>query len=65
MKERIEAVRAALRAKYGPRHHRIVGHLGLNEQVYVYGPGPRDPAVRWRCLGDLFDAECHVGLVRP
>jgi hypothetical protein len=58
---RIEAVRAALRAKYGVRGHRITG----DGAVHVYSTMPNSIETGWWLMGDLVSAECHLGIDMP
>lgn len=59
---RVKAIRAALRAKYGKHHHRIVGHIGVNEQIHVYSQMPNSIETGWWLMGDMQDAELRLGL---
>lgn len=60
--QRIEAIRAALRAKYGKGKHRITGHIGVNEQIHVYSQMPNSIETGWWLMGDMIDAELRLGL---
>lgn len=60
--QRIEAIRAALRDRYGKGKHRIVGHIGVNEQISVYSKMPNSIEVGWWLMGDMVDAENWLGL---
>ncbi len=53
----IKILRAALRAKFGPRSHRIT----RNGEVHVYGLMPDARTVGWWLMGDLLSAECWLG----
>lgn len=60
--QRIEAIRAALRAKYGKGKHRITGHIGINEQIHVYSQMPNSIETGWWLMGDMIEAELRLGL---
>lgn len=53
----IKILRAALRAKFGPRRYRIT----RNDEVHVYGIMPNARNVGWWLMGDLLSAELRLG----
>ena len=56
-----ETLRAALRAEYGARKYKILGTAGC-EQVHIYGLMPNSNTIGWWLMGDIFHAECWLGL---
>lgn len=62
--QRIQAIRVALRAKYGARKYRIVGNSG-SEEIHVYGQMPNTTITGWWLMGDLVTAECWMGIDMP
>ena len=63
-KARIQAIRTALRAKYGDRKYKIVGHVGVNETIHVYSQMPNSVETGWWLMGDMLDAEMRLGLAQ-
>ena len=54
----IKTLRAALRAKFGPRCYRIT----RNDEVHVYGLMPNSQTVGWWLMGDILGTELRLGL---
>jgi hypothetical protein len=54
----IKTLRAALRAKFGPRCYRIT----RNDEVHVYGLMPNSQTVGWWLMGDILGTELWLGL---
>ena len=59
---RINVLRTALRAKYGTRQYRIIGHHGF-ELVHVRGHMPNSHTFGWWLLGNLIEAELRLGII--
>lgn len=62
LQKRADALRAVLRAEYGKGHYRITGHLGINEEVHVYGQMPNSTTTGWWLMGSMDFAEFRLGI---
>ena len=54
----MQKLRAALRAKYGPRCYRIT----RTGDVHVYGLMPNSPVIGWWLMGDIDHAKCWMNI---
>lgn len=60
--QRIKTLRAALSERYGKGKYKIVGHIGSNEQIHIYGKMPNSSETGWWLMGDMVIAEAWMGL---
>lgn len=59
---RIKNLRAALAERYGKGKYKITGHIGVNEQVHIYGKMPNSAETGWWLMGSMNDAESWLSL---
>lgn len=62
MRARVAALRKALRIRYGRWNYRITGHIGVTEEVHIYGRMPNSQTIGWWVMGDVVTAEAWLGL---